>query len=55
MINNLGYADDTALISGNLDHLKILINTVKETSQKAGLRLTLFGPRDLRHAKSNVG
>ena len=39
MIDNLRCADDTTLISGNLDDLKILINTVKETSEKAGLRL----------------
>ena len=32
-INNLRYADDTTLITGNLDDLKILINTVKETSE----------------------
>ena len=41
MINNLRYAEDTTLISGNLDDLKILINTVKETSDKAGLRLNI--------------
>ena len=41
MINNLRYADDTALINGNLHDLKILINTVKETSEKAGLRLNI--------------
>ena len=40
MINNLKYADDTTLITGNLD-LKILINTVKETSERAGLRLNI--------------
>ena len=41
MINNLRYADDTTLISGNLHDLKILINTVKETSKKPGLRLDI--------------
>ena len=41
IINNLRYADDTALYSGNLDDLKILINAVKETSEKAGLRLNI--------------
>ena len=39
MINNLRCTDDTTLISGNQDDLKILINTVKETSEKLGLRL----------------
>ena len=41
MINSLRYADVTPLISENLDNLKILINTVKETSKKAGLRLNI--------------
>ena len=41
MINNLKYADDTTLISGNFNDLKILINTVKETSNKADLRLKI--------------
>ena len=41
MINDLRYADDTTLISGNLDDLKILINTVKETSEKTGLRIII--------------
>ena len=41
MINNLRYANDTTLITGNLDDLRILINTVKETSKKAGLRLNI--------------
>ena len=35
------YADDTTLISGNSDDLKILINAVKVTSEKAGLRLNI--------------
>ena len=41
MINNLKYADDTTLISGNFNDMKILINTVKETSEKPGLRLNI--------------
>ena len=40
MINNLKYADDITLITGNLD-LKILINTVKQISEGAGLRLNI--------------
>ena len=40
MINNLKYADDTILITGSLD-LKILINTVKETSERADLILNI--------------
>ena len=41
MINNLEYADDTTLISGNFNDLKMLKNKVKETSKKAGLRLDI--------------
>ena len=41
MINNLRYADDTILITGNLDDLKILINAIKNTSKKAGLKLNI--------------
>ena len=41
MINNLRYANDTTLISETFDDLKILINTVKETRKKAGLRLNM--------------
>ena len=37
MINNLKYADDTTLVSGSLDDLKIHLNTVKETSEKGKL------------------
>ena len=39
MIKNLGCADDTTLITENLDDLRTLINTVKEISEKKGLRL----------------
>ena len=45
MINNLRYADDTTLITGNLDDLKILINAIKKTSKKAGLRLNIKNQR----------
>ena len=41
MIKNLKCIDDTTLINGNLDDFKILINTVKETSEKAALRLNI--------------
>ena len=30
-----------SLITGNLDDLKILLNTIKKTSKKAGLRLNI--------------
>ena len=50
-INNLRYADDTALMSESKEELKSLLITVKEESEKAGLRLNIqktkimtFGP-----------
>ena len=39
MINNLRYADDTTLITGNLSDLKILISTVQETSKKSRIEI----------------
>ena len=41
MKNNLRYADDTTLITESLHDLRKLINTVKETTKKAGLRLNV--------------
>ena len=40
-INNLRYADDTALMSESKEELKSLLITVKEESEKAGLRLNI--------------
>ena len=39
MINDLRNRDDTTLIVKSLDALKILINTVKETSEKSRLEI----------------
>ena len=38
-INNLRYAEDTTLIAESEEELKILLMTVKEESEKAGLKL----------------
>ena len=50
-INNLRYADDTALTAGSEEELKSLLMKVKEESDKAGLKLNIqptkimaFGP-----------
>ena len=50
-INNLRYADDTALIAEIEEKLKSLLMKVKEESEKAGLKLNIqkmkimaFGP-----------
>jgi len=40
-INNLRYADDTTLMAENKEELKSLLRTVKEESEKAGLKLNI--------------
>ena len=40
-INNLGYADDTTLITETEEELKRLLMIVKEESEKAGLKLNI--------------
>ena len=50
-IKNLGYADDTTLISESEEELKSLLKKVKKQSKKVGLKLSIkktkimaFGP-----------
>ena len=40
-INNLRYADDTILMAESEEELKSLLMTVKEESEKAGLKLNI--------------
>ena len=40
-INNLRYADDTTLIAESEEELKSLLMTVKEKSEKVGLKLNI--------------
>ena len=40
-INNLRYADDTALMAESEEELKSLLMTVKEESEKAGLKFSI--------------
>ena len=40
-INNLSYADDTNLMGENEEELKSLLMTMKEYSEKAGLKLNI--------------
>ena len=40
-INNLRYADDTALMANSEDELKSFLMKVKEESEKAGLKLNI--------------
>ena len=40
-INNLRYADDTALMAESEEEIKSLLMRVKEKSEKAGLKLNI--------------
>ena len=40
-INNLRYADDTTLMAESEEELKSLLMTVKEESERAGLKLNI--------------
>ena len=40
-INNLRYADDTTLMAEREEELKSLLMTVKEESEKVGLKLNI--------------
>ena len=40
-INNLGYADDTTLMTEHEEELKSLLMKVKEKSEKVGLKLNI--------------
>ena len=40
-INNLGYADDTTLMTESKQELKILLMKGREESEKAGLKLNI--------------
>ena len=40
-INNLSYADDTALMADSEEELKSLLMKVKEESEKVGLKLNI--------------
>ena len=40
-INNLRYADDTTLMAESKEELKSLLMTMKEESERAGLRLNI--------------
>ena len=40
-INNLRYADDTALVAESEEELKSLLKKVKEESEKVGLKLNI--------------
>ena len=40
-INNLRYADDTALMAESKEELKSLLMKVKEESEKVGLKLNI--------------
>ena len=45
-INNLRYADDTTLMAESEEELKSLLMTVKEESEKVGLKLNIQKNKD---------
>ena len=46
-INNLRYADDTALMAESKEEVKSLLMKVKEESEKAGLKLNIHNTKIL--------
>ena len=48
-INNRRYADDTTLMAGSEEELKSLLMTVKEESEKAGLKLNIQNTKIQSH------
>ena len=49
-INNLRYADDTALMAESEEELKSLLMKVKEESEKVGLKLTIQKTKNMASA-----
>ena len=54
-INNLRYADDTTLMAESEEELKSLLMTVKEESEKVGLKITFRKLRSWRLVPSLHG
>ena len=54
-IDNLRYADDTILIAESEEELKSLLMTVKEESERAGLKLNIQKPKIMSNRWGNNG
>ena len=54
-INNLRYADDTTLMSESEEELKSLLMTVKEESEKFGLKLNIQKTKIMGNRWGNSG
>ena len=54
-INNLRYADDTILMAQSEEELKSFLMTVKEESEKVGLKLTIQKLRSWHHSHHFMG
>ena len=54
-INNLRYADDTAVMTESEKELKNLLIKVKEESEKAGLKLNIQKPKIMASSHSLHG
>ncbi len=44
-VNNLRYADDTTLMAGKKEQLKVIIRKLKTESEKAGMYFNIEKPR----------
>ena len=54
-INNLRYADDTALIASNADDLQKIVTQVKSASSKAGLDMNVKKTKTMLLSKHSEG
>ena len=54
-INNLRYADDTALIASNADDLQKIVTQVKSASSKAGLDMNVKKTKTMLLSKIQKG
>ena len=54
-INNLRYADDTALIASNADDLQKIVTQVKSASSKAGLDMNVKKTKTMLLSKHPEG
>ena len=53
-INNLGYAGDTTLMAESEEELKSLLMTVKEESEKVGLKLNIQKTKIMASGPTNM-
>lgn len=54
VINNIRYADDTAILAENLEDLQALVNLVNETSCRRGIKINISKTKWMSVGKVNV-